>query len=733
MHRRKFISFTTAPALGALLTACGGDGNQSPDGNTPIDAGVDPSQLSSLPDHVPVDLAFLQQETGGQIRASVVLGVQAQAGVPVTFYDAAGNILGSAVTDELGLITTAFPARRLVVAEAHTASGPLLGMRFYSGDEFMPTLYIDVLQSVFVNVITKMMGKYNVSMYVLQDYFRLPNSLNVLNIGHNASSLDQRLVHTELEKSGQSLDKYIDTLSQDIISNINNDSHYNLRFNSLYQINGFQENATLASFEEDIVQKAGKMAIDIISKASPIPFTSNLLEFAFGQFTSRIFPGGVDPFIEIQQRLQAIESKLQDLEYLIIETNWKVSRKSLSKYFTDFVNVKEHMENLRIFCKKNPGVTTSKLHDDYEKSLLSLTANTTAEGKLNTATRIFLGRDEFSGNACLDDLLKVIQSKKFYSEEAEYKYRGYLAFFVTYQSIGYLLLASSYILRCKNEKIPESHAIEYLEDLQRRMEEVIKSIDNIDVSPMPERVNIDHKNQLAWIGSCGLINAVIDFWPPSRKTCSNMGRAKLIINTPVYVCYASDYGKGLDNWKGPVPSHEMKRETAHVKKETWEFGEWHSASADDFKASFYTDARRSGKKIDAYASENGFSCTSLPSKVAIKAFNNFPLPRANLVPDESLPEYFYSDGLAQIPTQYRRAGSAGSNGANYYLDCTRFDLRTQAVDSCNVRANYGTEGVIAVYNPSRYVFFPTCKVTNSMARKYLPWVQVAAARKSGPL
>ena len=711
MQRRTFLSFGSTPIFAGLLAACGGSGEDASVGPDDV-PGVDPAKLSSVPDTISIDLALLQEEVGGRVRASVAVGAQAQASVPVNFYDAAGNFLGSAVTDDEGTVETDFPARRLVVAEAHTPHGVLLGMRFYSGLELMPVLYVDILQSVFVKVISHMTGRYNVSMYVLQDYFRVPSSINVLNIGHDEPLLNQTLAHSEWSTSRKPLGQYIDELAADIIDNVDDDSHFNVRFNSQVADDGLL-GADLLSVDRDFVKEAASTAVDMIATAIPFPFVSPLLSFAFGQFASSIFPSGPDPFVEVRERLRKIEARLETIETLITETNWKTARREIARQFSVFVNVNEDLSKLQAAKKRHPDDDQSNSFEfrAYKAGLLELTASGfAARNNLRNATRELFGEGEHTDGGAIDYLLEVIRKKKFYSRTSEELYRHYLAYFISYQALGYLLFASSIIVRAQEEGESEDQVRRTLQSIQAELKEVVDRVVAHDVEPLPERINIDHAQKVAWMGSCGLIKNLRYFWPSNRQECG--------ILSPGYpsTCQDFGYGYGQEGWAGPKPNIIFNQSAEAILQETRNFGVWRNPSKAEFEKSFFTEARYAGKKIDSYAAENGFSCFSSAAKMELKAFSNFPSKRGT---GES-----YEDDLAQIPTQYRRAGYAGDNGAYYYLDCTRFDLRTNASHSRNVRNNY-----FNVTPRSLYAFFPVCSVGDAKLRSHLPWLHVAEVRK----
>lgn len=716
MQRRQFISLGTAPVLGAMLSACGGSdeteaiGPFKPGLGVTIEPGVDAGSLSSVPGRITIDLAYLQEALDGQIRSSVVIGTTPQIGVPVTFYDAAGHILGSAVTDAYGMAETELPARRLVVAEAQTASGTLRGMRFYSGAELLPTLYVDVLQTVFVEVIVAMLDRYNVSMYVLQDYFRIPHGLNLFNIGHEEPLLDQRLVCQAWQRSGQLLPQYVQALSADIVDHVDDDAHVNLQFNAYLQSAGLSKQLPI----KPIVELAGGIAIDLLSKAIPFPYASNLLKFAFGQFTAAIFPGQkqADPFIEVRQYLQAIETRLEHLDGLIKKSNWETARKDIAKNFSVFVNVIKDLEKVQKEHDKSPlSEASSKAYRDYKAGLLALTQHREAENGMRVAVRQLLGQEEFQNIGAIDSLLAVIKDRKFYSKTAEDYYRFYLAYFLSYQALGYMLLSASYVLRANlaatnvDPATQEQEARENLQDMLEEISQVAEYIKAVDVKGLPERINIDTKNNLVWLGSCGLVKNLREFWPTNSYACEAVNRFNQ--------CTDSQPGQGLNDWKGPKPEQQMRRVDALVSEAAWRFGAWRSPSYEELKVSFYDDAKYKSQKVDVYATENGFSCFSEAKGLELKAFSNFLMP----------PGDAYRVELAQIPSQYHSAGKPYD-----YLACTLVDLRNSAVTSgVSVRSVYIDNGYPPDHS-SRFVFFPTFTVSQALLEQHLPWLRVAASR-----
>ena len=715
MDRRSFLSLGSLPIASALLAACGGGSSSDADLDEIIyDEGVDPATLSSVPDEFSVDTGFLLEQTAATVSASVVLGSEGVPGVEVNFYDAVGHLIGTAVTDKAGFVETDIPARRLVVAQARTPHGELLGMRLYSGLELMPVLHVDILQTVFVKVITNMVGRYNVSMYVLQDYFRVPHNMNVLNIGHDEPLLNQKLVHAEWLQTGSFLENYTENLAADIIDHIDDDSYANLRFNSRLADDSLQTPG-LQFTEEDIVRKAGGFAVDLIAKAIPLPFAAPILKFGFDQFLGKRYPGEPDPFIEVRKRLQDIEAKLETIEKLIKEMHWREARERIASHFSVFVNV---FKTLKDLGETDPDQNQSGtyLFEKYETDLLALTDDGVAENNLHTAKRLFFGQEEFRSASGIDKLISVIQSNKFYSGNSEELFRNYLAYFSYYQGLGYTLLACSYIVRIKNGKEPEEKAKSYLEYLNRELAKTNEAILAVDVAPLPERVNIDHANKVAWIGSCGLIKTIEEFWPSDRWKCLEM-----IQRFDDDICIRGAYGEGLSGWKGPNVARQMARKDAYVSNAILEFGDWRSPSEQEFRLSFFDKAKSSSKKVNVYAAENGFSCFSRLANMELMAFSDYPANTGK------------SQRLSKIPTRYRRAGSAGRDGAYYYLDCTGFDLETNKSGSNDVRYRYNQFSRVTPPRYDPYIFFPACSVDDGKMARYLPWLTVQAARQKGKI
>lgn len=708
MQRRNFLQLASLPAVTALLSACGGSDSDSkpaiPDTQHEkvLEPGVDPATLSSVPPPSEIDLDFLLQTVDVPLRASVMMGEQPLSNIPVDFYDLDGQLLATVTTDAQGLARSDLSARRLVLAEAQTPDGSLLGLCYYTGLEWQATVRVDILQTLVVEAIAEAADQHHVGLYALQDYFRVPQSVNLLAVGHAWPLLDQRLMHAEWRSSGKSLAGYISELIADIFDHLDDDSYANTRFNAQVQSDKHsnlrlhaepprlqaKSAGSLGISREAAIDIIGNLARDGIKKAIPIPFASDVFGFAFGQFRSKVFPvpEGPDPYAPILDALFLVQSQLADIkeesQRQFLESSWR----HLMKPFDMFENVSKELLNV----SEEKGSNQARVAA-YERQLISLTdGNETQRNQLKIATRMLVGSGNYVQTPIIQALLTVVR-KKFYSEISREKYQQYLACFLIQQSIAHMLLAASYILRGYNEQWPESaigDSLSMVLDDFERMFRVTHAL--YSVKALPPRVNIEHEKGLAWAGTCSLIPQITDLWPQSKKVC------------PSTYCSDNSFyrtGTGLPNWAGPEPWRFARGGNMMMSLEAWNFAPWRSPTKAEVSNAFYDGANRARPKlrVDVYAQSVGYASHT---DAQGRQVNPFLLPSGKRV---------------TIPTSFRRAGGGLFSGPEY-LDITAFDMETMQVASRDVAYRYA--------HGEQYHYFPVATVSTATLRTHLPWLVV---------
>lgn len=704
MERRKFINFGMGAAVTTLVAACGGgsdhrDDEVDVDTSVVLEPGVDPASLRSIPSPVDMDMAYLQQAIAATLRASVALGSVKQAGIAVDFYDASHQLLASAVTDIDGIAEADVQARRLVFAQARTAEGVLRGIHFYSGLELVPEVGIDILQTVFSDVMLRLVqdrNHYNIGMYVLQDYFRVPHDTNMLDIGHQFDLIDQRLVYADFQKSGLGLESYSRNLVNDIIDNINNDGYSNVKFNS-HQGLGLQKRNELIQLVMDQVKNA-------ITGAIPNPIVSKLVGFAFGKFFDWINPNPSepDPFDTIYAELLIIEDKINSLIDKANEVALTTALRDTMANFNDFSVVMRDMVLLEEEQKKK---VDGNRRDLYASGLLALSAEP-SNGAPTSRAKILQARDMFVGcqgqreSSVMKHLLDVVQ-KPFYSRASEVKYRNYLEFYISYQAIAHLLLGASYIMRGQREGTPAQEISAKLVTLKNDFDYIASDISLLDVPSLPDRINIDHANKVAWVGTCGSIAELRHLWPASKKVTYKrvIDTHQICINGECKTHWEYEFtpwqGEGLEGWAGPDIKRHMLGSKS-VTQEAFDFGSWRIPSLDEIRNSFYDEASRTRTKVDVYAKSAGFSAFSESQE--IPAFNG------------------PGSGLALVPARFRKAGGTILS-RDEYLDLTTVDFsNNKIVGSAKATTIYD-------YGERRNVLtlLPVMTVSDALLDKYLPW------------
>lgn len=722
MDRRKLLNFGAGSALTVLIAACGGGNDAEESGEFDeidtaevVEPAIDPATLSSVPVPVGVDLPYLMEVIDAPLRASVVMGETAQIGISVSFYDASQNLLGTALTNAEGIAEISAKARRAVFAEAITATDKLYGLHIYNGLESEPEINIDILQTIFAKVILELAGNpnnYNIGSYVLQDYFRIPSDVNLLNIGHSYNLLDQRLAEKERIKSGLSAKEFSDKICKDILENINDDSHFNINFNSTSNLNSTRDLQVFEIKRHEIAKVIIGPVKSLIEKAIPIPIASQLAGYAFGKFMDWVDPdpGAPNPFIEIYESLALIERKINSLTDRINEIALTNATNSMMMNFSGFSTVMTDLDRLNDGGKNANGDRLEL----YTRALKALGDDLPggARDKTLVAHRMFLGCGEFERSSVIDQLLPVVK-KKFYSRTSESKYKSYLEFYIAKQAMAHMLLGASYIIRGKESDGDETKIRQKLERLLSDFNRITADIEEINTPTLPERINIDHENKTAWVGVCKNIYELKNVWPTSRTVVYRNRIDKVICSWGS--CRIQEFemtdvkGSGRDDWSGLEVRANMREWMTFaptVNEETFNFGAWRSPTLEEIRKSFYDDALRLRLKVDVYATSAGFSNYSSSSGRELKAFNS---PA--------------SGKLALVSASFRKAGGTFFSREEY-LDFSTVNFENMEIKS-SVKAttayDYGQKTNVLT-------FLPVMTVNDSILNNYLPWLVVAAAK-----
>lgn len=710
MQRRNFLSLGAAPALSALLASCGGSGDDFED---PVDTddgieepGVDPDTLSSLPEPIEIDWAYLVEDVSTPIEALVMLGSNPANDILVNFYSLNGDFLGSAYTDHNGLAVSEIPAKRVVVAEAFTPDGRMLGMRFYADFEFRPSIEVNVLQTIVVDVLERIAGQenhYNVGFYVLHDYFQVPHNTNFFDLDHDHPLIDQRLVYEEWKSSSKSLENYIHLISSDIINHIDDSYYSNTRFNTLSKTK-----ATLSSNStEDIINDIGTMAIELIGVEFPL--LSPLLQFGFNRFMGGVFPSGPDPLLEIQTQLQELQDSINGISNQIKIDKLDQELKDMNRLFDTFYNTRDAFQSLLSSVTKDGDFsqTRFKIYEKYIEELSTISLYS-PRADLLTASRLFFGDSPYN-NGVIDAVLQVI-SKKFHSESSEAEYKNYLAHFLSQQAMCHLFLALSYIIvgskQIEKGETTEAQIKEKVNTVLEDFSKIFERVKKFDVPALPDRINIDVENKLVWVGACHPIHEMADLWPPSEEAKYTQ------VNYP-YDIYKVQ-GKGRDDWKGPKIKDHMLRGSScaqqnycdtdyDLSQDAYDFTTWRAPHRDELRLSFVNAAKKSKDDIKVYAATQGFSGFSKRIGKKLNVFHNYN-----------------KKTFAVAAGEYRRAG--GGVYGSKYIDYAYVDFNDYEVCKSRDARTAKNTG----YNNGRFfdsvVMFPVGDISEKKLNEYVPWL-----------
>lgn len=715
MKRRHFLSAASASSVALLLSACGSGDDDTrleppQDEETIVSEGVDPASLSSLPEPQHLPLEWLLEPLSEPLQAAVWIGNAPQPDVPVAFYDVQGQLLGQARTDAQGIAHAQGTARRLVVAQAQTAYGAIEGMHIFSGYSIEPSIQVDPLQTLVLAVTVELADAgqaYNVGRYALHDYFKLPHDVNILALGPHYHLLNQERLCDEWRASGLTLAAYINSLKNDVLTHLDDDSYANTRFSTPPT-----RKANLAiGWDTDTAAEAAKLARDLIANAIPIPFVSILVGFGLDQLIGLIpRDKGENPFASITDQLVIIQSKINQMDDQIKEQGLRIAMTAMMEHFSEFRAVTEDMRKLLV---SEQATDRGEL---YQANLIKLSALSqpgipSSRDKLLSAHEKWIGCNEQQRSSVLNELLTVVK-KRYYSKVLEDKYRSYIAFYMVHQSNAHLLLACSEIARGRAEGKSIKDVGSALRRIAEDFQGIVTSTLALDVAPMPERLNIDATNKLAWLGVTGQVRELADLWPEGKNAsyfdhfempyCPDSSTCK-----PVSI-YKNVPGRGLTNWQGPKPQPHMVHSAEQaVSLETFRYLPWRNASKDEIKHLFFDEASKTKQKIDVYASENGFSAIGKDGHTINAFVDHLGQP-------------------ASISFRYRKAGGGVFSGPEY-LDMSCVALANYSfVDSRKASTAYQ-----AGERQNSMAFFPVANLTDDQLKKHVPWLHVAAQRASG--
>lgn len=728
MDRRKFLALSTSSSLAALLTACGGGDDASaslPDSPSAVDPdevilyeGVDPSTLSNLPSTQAADIDFLLQPIQHPLKASVVLGSQPQAGVQVDFYDLGNQHLGSAVTDISGMAhLEGVQARRFVLAEAHTSLGKLHGIKFMSDLMIHPEVYVDILQSSIVataNQLIEQSLEHSVSTFIVSDYFGVPREINLLNVGHSYHLCDQREMFTDFLASGQSLHAFTQSISRDIVDHMYDLDYRNTKY-SYSHLKSFQSQSLTNSSE--LISNIIQITQTGLEEAISIPFVSSIAGYAFGRLMDEFFPiTKINPFDEVRSRLNEIDAKLEQIKELINEKNYNDKKTLLASCFEDFyiaIDLQYKAE------KDTAGLTDYE--DSYFKKLESLTSQIYTD-KYTKANYIFFGCPPYQPESSILDAAFAVINRKFYSYTSQQQYKALLEYYIGMQAQAFLVLAGAYIY--EEFKKPEnqrnlSQLQRKLERLRKDFENISKKVESISTPDLPDRLNIDHKNKLAWVGGCKNIEELKDLWPSDKSITYRIYSHSEVICAPGngaancrnvdFYDFTKHQGLGEKDWHGPVLSrHVVYQGSKSMISELFNMKgfSWRIPSLEDVKKSFLDDAVKQNGDIFEYAMNNGFSEYSTFQKKTVSAFFNAD-----------------KNKFLDIPVRFRKAGGGVFTG-DPYLDFTMISFSNfRVVDSrkATTAYNHGADTNVLTC-------FPVSSVTDAFLDTHLPWRILAKVR-----
>lgn len=587
VNRRNFVRFGVSSGFVALLPACGG----SDDGLDEVI--IDPGhtgELSSLPDPVFLGSEELHKELDFALEAQVLLGRVPQANATVNFFDIHGGLIASGVTDMHGSCKVATLAREFVAVQAVSSAGVLHGMRLHHGLPQKAGIEVNLYQTLAAQLADRLDVEFNVLNYILQDYFNLNYLDNIWGIGVDHPRFSQERMAQEFIASGKSLSEYISSLVNDIVENIDDDAYVNLRFER-EKSDGLLLQDGVPWQAEDFLEISIDLMEKIFQNFAQFPGSSILYDYFF-----KLIRGGTgavreDPLAQVSQALVRIDEKLDQIKLELKKLNLTMVLLALEDVWAQFSSRQSLLDN--------PDIAVSDL-DQISDWLLS----TEALQLLEKSHFIFFGTDGRDSKASIiGPLVEIASAQQFFSIDAQAAYRAMLARFLLVQGKCYAMILAAVD---DAEKLGRHSAL--IASRRRlcaeRMAVVNRNIDLLKGHALPKQMFIDAKAGLAWVGSC---NDVVEPREFLRRSVVWSGHPRF----PAEVKYGLGTPDGVDNEKfmGELgfQEHGVNRNT--ISNDIFK-PKWRLPSVNELRAAFYDRCKRSGKKLDVVAFENGVSSYS---------------------------------------------------------------------------------------------------------------------------
>ncbi len=587
VNRRNFVRWGIGSGFVALIPACGG----SDDGldEVVIDSGQI-GELSSLPDPVFLRHEELHKELPFALEAQVLLGRVPQANATVNFFDIHGALIASGVTDSQGLCRVATLAREFVCVQAVTSAGVLHGMRLHHGLPQNAGIEVNLYQTLAAQLADRLKVEFNVLNYILQDYFHLNYHDYIWGVGVDHPRFSQERMAQELFASGKSLDEYVSSLVDDIVENIDNDAYVNLRFKR-EKANDLLLQNDLASYEEDVLDLGIDLMEHFFQNFAQFPGSSILYNFFFKLIRDGTGAPRENPLLDVSRALFRIDEKLDQIKLELKKLNLTMVLLALEENWAQFSS--------RESLLTNQDVAESDL-DQITEWLLT----TEALQLLEKSHFIFFGTDGRDSKASvIGPLVEISSAQQFFSIDAQAGYRAMLARFLLVQGkcYGMILAAAD-----DAEKLGTHSSV--IASRRRlclgKMELIKRNIGLLKGHTLPKQMFIDAKAKLAWVGSC---NDVVDPREFLRSDVVWAGHPRF----PAEVKYGLGTLDGVDNEKFMLDvgyhEHGVNRNT--IKNDIFK-PNWRLPSVDELRAAFYDRCKKSGKKLDVVAFENGVSSYS---------------------------------------------------------------------------------------------------------------------------
>lgn len=705
MQRRKLLLAALTPFVSTLF-ACGGDDHDSsaqddivpadmPDSprTVPDEPGVDPAGLSPLPDPIDIPVAYLTEVVARHCEAWVLLGDVPQAQVAVRFFDYEGRALGTGVTDAEGRCTLHGAVPRYVRVEADTPAGSLRAYGLTDGTHIENTITVNLFQTLLLNVAARLQAPFNVVHYAVRDYFAMGDAL-LEDLPADSPVLSQVLMAEDWRASGQPLATYLDALAAELVRHIDVDNHTDQRFQR-----GDAAGARQAPQESpddvlpmDHIKELVAFAIDLMGDAIPAPFASALFKFFVGTGWKELSKSDKDKFGELNKRIQEVLSGIRETLEAQKQSDVLAHMLKLAARFDDFVNYHNTVRDLQV--QLDAGQRSEKDFDDRMAEEQARLVERNSGAQLTAAARHFFGCDNYDGLSVIQSVITLIKLKKFYGQPSQNLFLRYLAYFALQESVAYMhwVAAVGSVARAKGQS--EARVSADLALLHNQLKKIEAMIETVRVPLLPARVAIDWAHKLAWVGTCNDWTDVRDFFTADTvlyEYYDNKTKKTVKIT-----------GYGIDSYPLMRKPKDPKAKSNGVPEETILFGQWQLPTVAQVKASFYDDAKKSGKRIDQWAVGEGMSQgtpfwrfgTNSPVAVVTAQDNNGRYRKNG---------YWYNRGGVCALVKFE----------NYAID-GHYWLLSCSGDYCAWNGLKWT-----------YAFFPVTTVSDDQLNTYLPWNRAA--------